>query len=202
MQKKDFDESLDAILSQSKGMLMLLDDILDLTALNDRGTPALRLERHHAAPLVSEALRRISSPDAAGRIRLSMDDDLDCAMIDGERFIQALVNLLVNALKYSRPEQQIDICISNEFKANLRCLAIRVRDRGIGMTPEEVTRVFERFWRSDTVKMIKGTGLGMSIVKSTMERHGGSVDVHSILGEGTTVTLWLPCCACSGEENL
>jgi signal transduction histidine kinase len=202
MQKRDFEDSLDSILSQSNGMLMLLDDILELTSLDDRSAPALRLERQHAGPLVAEALRRISSPDASGRIHLSMEDDLDCAMIDGERLIQSVINLLANALKYSAPENPIDIRISGESRADVRGLAIRVRDRGIGMTPEELKRVFERFWRADTVKLIKGTGLGMSIVKSTMERHGGYVDVESIPGEGTTVTLWLPCCERGGEEKL
>jgi signal transduction histidine kinase len=60
------------------------------------------------------------------------------------------------------------------------------------MRPEELARVFERFYRADSTGKIPGTGLGMSIVREIVEIHGGEVNVASQLGEGTTVTLWLP----------
>jgi signal transduction histidine kinase len=62
----------------------------------------------------------------------------------------------------------------------------------MGMTDDQLSRVFERFYRADTAGTIPGTGLGMSIVKEIIDLHGGRVEVHSKPGEGTTVTLWLP----------
>jgi len=60
------------------------------------------------------------------------------------------------------------------------------------MTPEQVSRVFERFYRADASGQIPGTGLGMSLVKEIVELHGGMVELHSELGQGTEVTLWVP----------
>lgn len=71
-------------------------------------------------------------------------------------------------------------------------LAIHISDQGIGMQPEQVKRIFERFYRADNSGKIPGTGLGMSIVKELVELHQGSVSVHSEHGQGTTVCLRLP----------
>ena len=71
-------------------------------------------------------------------------------------------------------------------------IGVRIADQGIGMTPEQLGRVFERFYRADASGNIPGTGLGMSLVKEIVELHGGDVEVASEYGKGTTVTLWLP----------
>lgn len=69
---------------------------------------------------------------------------------------------------------------------------MRVTDHGIGMSPEQLARIFERFYRADPSGSIPGTGLGMSLVKEIVELQGGRVDIASTPGRGTTVTLWLP----------
>ena len=71
-------------------------------------------------------------------------------------------------------------------------VGLSVRDHGIGMTPVQLARIFDRFYRADTSGSIPGTGLGMAIVKEIAELHGGSVMVQSRYGEGTVVTVWLP----------
>jgi len=71
-------------------------------------------------------------------------------------------------------------------------VGLRVADHGIGMTPEQQARIFERFYRADASGNTPGTGLGMSLVKEIIELHGGRVDVFSEIGTGTVVTLWLP----------
>jgi signal transduction histidine kinase len=71
-------------------------------------------------------------------------------------------------------------------------VAIRVTDKGIGMTPAQAQRVGERFYRADTSGKVSGTGLGMSIVTEIMALHRGRVDIHSEPGSGTTVTLMFP----------
>jgi signal transduction histidine kinase len=80
-----------------------------------------------------------------------------------------------------------------EALRNSRLMAgMRVIDRGIGMTPDQQARIFERFYRADPSGNIPGTGLGMSLVKEIMDLHGGEIEIDSAPGVGTTVTLWLP----------
>jgi signal transduction histidine kinase len=71
-------------------------------------------------------------------------------------------------------------------------VGLRVTDQGLGMTPEQLARVFERFYRADPSGNIPGTGLGMSLVKEIVELQGGQVELQSEAGVGTAVTLWLP----------
>jgi signal transduction histidine kinase len=71
-------------------------------------------------------------------------------------------------------------------------IGIRIADHGIGMTPEQLAHVCERFYRADTSGKIPGTGLGMSIVKEIVDLHGGDLEITSKVGAGTTVTIWLP----------
>jgi signal transduction histidine kinase len=77
---------------------------------------------------------------------------------------------------------------------------VSVRDQGLGMTPEHARRAFERFFRADASGNIPGTGLGLALVKEIIELHGGEVELDTVLGQGTTVTLWLP--AWVGEKAL
>jgi signal transduction histidine kinase len=71
-------------------------------------------------------------------------------------------------------------------------IGVQTTDHGIGMTAEQVERIFERFYRADTSGKVLGTGLGMSIVYEIVTLHGGRVDVHSAPGGGTRVTFWIP----------
>jgi signal transduction histidine kinase len=77
-------------------------------------------------------------------------------------------------------------------EGGLARVGLAVTDRGIGMTPEQAARVFERFYRADPSGTVLGTGLGMSIVREIVQLHGGQVTVDSQPGEGTTATVWLP----------
>lgn len=71
-------------------------------------------------------------------------------------------------------------------------VGIAIRDKGFGMSKEDLTHSFERFWRSDRFRNIPGTGLGMSIVKEIIDYHQGLIEIDSALNQGTTVTIWLP----------
>ena len=111
---------------------------------------------------------------------------------DRKKLTQAVGNVLSNAYKYS-PEGgavEIDFVLATAERA---LLGIRISDHGIGMTAEQMARVFERFYRADASGRIPGTGLGMSIVKEIVELHNGQVTIDSKFGAGTTVTIWLPC---------
>ena len=100
----------------------------------------------------------------------------------------AISNLLDNAIKFS-PENGKSWVI---LESDQECITVLVRDTGYGISPDDLPHIFERFYRGRAHNM-EGSGLGLSIVKSVVEAHGGKVDVESIPGEGTTFTLVWQC---------
>lgn len=111
------------------------------------------------------------------------------AMVQGDRsyVTRVLDNIIGNAVKYS--EMPVDVHIANEANA----IRVSVTDRGVGIPETELPHIFEEYWRSDrTSWKQKGSGVGLFIVKIIMEAHGGSINVQSSFGHGTTVTLRFP----------
>ena len=98
---------------------------------------------------------------------------------------RALINVLDNAVKFSPPGAAVEVALSAQGE-------LTVRDHGPGIPADELPHVFERFWRSPSARALPGSGLGLSIVKGLVQLHGGDVDIHSRLGEGTRVTVRLP----------
>ena len=123
-------------------------------------------------------------------------------MADRKKLIQAVLNVISNAYKYSPDGGEVELDLvhvaagaDSPLESGAAALGIRIVDHGLGMTPEQLARVFERFYRADTSGKIPGTGLGMSIVQEIVSLHGGKVSVTSAAGLGTTVTIWLPTAA-------
>jgi signal transduction histidine kinase len=112
---------------------------------------------------------------------------------DQKRVGQVLINLLSNALKYSHPGGQLAI---RAFQRDSQYVEVQVQDTGIGMTPEQQSQLFTRFYRADTPlrDQVSGTGLGLSIAKTFVELHGGSIAVQSQPGGGSTFSFTLPLC--------
>ncbi len=171
-------------------LLRLVGDLL-FTAQADTGH--FPLNRREAS--VSEIVR--SSAESAGptararsvSIEVDADDGLE-AFIDPERLGQAVDNLLSNAIKFSPA--------GGVVKVNLRleddCAHITVSDRGIGIPAAELDRLATKFFRASTAsKMaVPGVGLGLSITKTIINSHGGTLDVDSVEGEGTSFTISIP----------
>jgi signal transduction histidine kinase len=133
-----------------------------------------------------------------------MPDETGYILADYKKAYQAILNVLSNAYKYSANGGEVSIklvkgtCPNN---TSFSCVGIRVSDHGIGMTPEQQARVFERFYRADTSGRITGTGLGMSIVQEIIQLHGGQVTLESVFGKGTSVTLWFPATSAQNERH-
>jgi two-component system phosphate regulon sensor histidine kinase PhoR len=107
------------------------------------------------------------------------------------RLEQALVNLLDNAIKFNRPSGEVRIDVTRPHD---RQVQITVTDTGIGIPSQDLSRIFERFYRVDKARSraVGGTGLGLSIVKHVLERMNGNVTVESELGKGSVFSITLP----------
>jgi signal transduction histidine kinase len=114
--------------------------------------------------------------------------------VDEFMITQAVTNLLTNAVNYTRPGGRIIIATHLEVEMDPPMVAISVADTGIGITLEEKERLFERFFRGNAARQTgaSGTGLGMSIVKEILDRHGGSISIDSEPGRGSRFTIYLP----------
>ena len=108
---------------------------------------------------------------------------------DKERLKQVITNLIDNAIKYNRPNGHITI----RWESTDGTVQISVRDTGVGIPPEHIARIFERFYRVDKERSREagGTGLGLAIVKHIVEAHGSTVDVRSEVGKGSTFSFVL-----------
>jgi PAS domain S-box-containing protein len=183
-----------SILRASELMVSTLNEMLDLVRIDERQGKDFVFESVSAQSVVRAAVSAFKLPQGRLPPTLVDTDDALTIMADPKKAHQALMHVLTNAYKYSPAGGDVQIAVlpnpSDAPADNL--VGIRVTDNGIGMKPEQLDRVFERFYRADNSGKILGTGLGMSIVNEIVELHGGRVEIRSEPGVGTAVTLWLP----------
>ena len=178
-------ELLGTIFRQSELMASILNELLDLARIEARQGKDFVFAPTQLHQLVTHVLAGFKLP--AGRLMptLTLPDTEAAVLVDEKKAQQAILNVLSNAYKYSGPNGQVSVSIEPRADG----LAVCIADNGIGMTPEQTSRVGERFYRADASGKVSGTGLGMSIVKEIMDLHHGHVQVDSTLGQGTTMTL-------------
>lgn len=177
---------------QSRVLVNLINDLLDLARIEARAGQDFRYEDLPVKMLINATLEGLAMPGDTHRVSLDMPQSMPRIRVDHEKMVRALSNIITNAFKYSPGGGEVRLSVT-EVTRNSRLMAgIHVSDQGIGMTPEQQARIFERFYRADPSGNIPGTGLGMSLVKEIMDLHGGEIEIVSVPGEGTTVTLWLP----------
>ena len=192
--EEEFAESLAIIHRQSELMISIINELLDLVRIEQRRGKDFNISRIEAGELILEAARNFKAHEGDPPWQQVFNQQQFWVRGDRKKLMQAVNNVLSNAYKYSPGcGDQVLVSLIDEGECSSDgLLGIRISDRGIGMTPDQVSRVFERFYRADTSGKIPGTGLGMSIVREIIELHGGRVDIVSKSGEGTTVTLWIP----------
>ena len=173
-------------------LLALVNDILDLAKI-ESGKFELREHDVDLAVLIGETARLLSEQAAAARLDLVTDVEPDLPLVraDGRALRQILINLLSNALKFTRGGGEIGMFASVSATGEV---VLGVRDTGVGIDPRDQMRVFSSFGqgRHDVAMPEKGTGLGLAIVKGLCEAHGGRITLASQLGEGTCVSIALP----------
>lgn len=182
---------------ESTRLTQLVKEVIDLSRLQvNQGIE--QPERVQVDDVVAEAVDRSKLTAENRQVELNVGQDSG-AIVFGERelLVTAVRNLVDNAIRYSDPRTKVGIGVRTEAGI----VEIAVADQGLGLAPEDLDRVFERFYRVDAARSREtgGTGLGLSIVKHVAANHGGDVNVWSRLGEGSTFTLRLP--AASAEER-
>jgi signal transduction histidine kinase len=184
----DRQEMLTTIFKQSELMASIINELLDLARIEARRGKDFDIVRLDLRTLLTEIAGAVKTPPGRAQPDLHLPDTSCPVRADRQKLTQAITNIISNAYKYSPEGDSVTI----EVLDTPNRIGIRISDHGIGMTPEQLARTCERFYRADASGKIPGTGLGMSIVKEIIDLLGGSVDIVSQFGTGTQVTLWLP----------
>lgn len=185
-----FREIIEKIVSNCQRMDTLVKNLLALAAV-DEGLPRSRLQECDLVDLVSEARQTMLAVHPTAEINIfTQGDEPIHLMVDSDLFIQAILNLLDNAVKYSKPPAKVFV----RLKKRPHEVVIQVSDQGIGIPHEHLERIFERFYAVDKShsRSMGGSGLGLSIVERIVEKHQGKIEVESTHGVGTTFTMTFP----------
>ncbi|OUO86207.1 hypothetical protein B5F44_11420 [Gordonibacter urolithinfaciens] len=198
---------LDRIQSSSRHLLSLINDVLDMGKI-ESGKIVLNEDRFSFPEFVNGVIA-IVQPQARAK-NLSLDITVgtiqqETVIGDSMRMNQALINLVSNALKYTPDGGSVRLSLSEGPSRRPGCRDYRfvVQDTGLGMSPEFIERLFDPFEReeSDMTERIEGTGLGMAITKNVVDMMGGSIEVESALGKGSTFTMTVPLAPIDEEED-
>jgi len=185
------DKYLRTIQRESDKLAQLVNNILDFARL-EGGQRALRLGRVEIQDVIGTALEsfRLRLEDEGFALRVECPERVPPLRADAIALQHCVLNLLDNAVKYSRERKEIRVVV----RAPEGWVSIAVHDRGIGISPEDQKRIFEKFVRVETglVHTVKGAGLGLSLVDQIVRAHHGRVEVASTLGEGSIFTLLVP----------
>ena len=181
---------LEVIRDNIKRLLALANDLIDMSRI-EVGELALYREWTELEPIVRGAVDTVKREfEKRGlSLRVQIEPGLPLFYLDRHRIAQVVLNLLTNAYKYT-----VEGGATVKVSQTDHTVRIEVSDTGVGMTKEEQARLFERFFRSEheVVQRAGGSGLGLTITRSMVELHGGSISAHSQYGAGTTFVVSLP----------
>ncbi|HEX6900707.1 MAG TPA: HAMP domain-containing sensor histidine kinase [Thermoanaerobaculia bacterium] len=182
----------DYIETESRRLTQLINNILDFASI-ESGRKTYRFERCDVREVVCQTLKTFEvrlRQDGFNIVVEGADTPLPPARIDAGAIAQSLSNLLDNAVKYSKDRKDIQVSLRRDGDL----IVISVQDHGVGIARDEQQKIFDRFHRVGTglVHDVKGSGLGLSIVRHIVEAHGGKVTVESRPGEGSVFSIHLP----------
>ena len=177
---------LGELLEETRVLSRLIEDLRTL-ALSDAGALTLQKEATDLVELVRDIVRSMSPEADKKSVSLSASPLVAVAMtdVDPVRMREVLTNIVSNALRHSASGSSVTVVVNQTNEKT----AIVVLDAGEGMPPEEVARIFDRFYKGSASR---GSGLGLAIAKSIVNAHGGEIQASSELGKGTVVELLLP----------
>lgn len=187
LNKTDRQNLIETAYNEAMRLNRLVGNLLNMTRL-EAGAIQLRYEPCDIQDIIGTALEQLEERLGKKPVKVTIPPDLPLIPLDFALFCQALVNLIDNAIKYSPRESPICINV-RETKSGME---VQVSDEGIGIPPQDLERVFDKFYRVSRPENIHGTGLGLAISKGIIEAHGGTIHAESRLQGGTTMTIQMP----------
>lgn len=181
------EKHLKRIHDQVRHLESILDDVLFMSEVQSN---TLEFVPQHVdlVELCQRLIDTLQAQFSSHRIYFSSTAArLEC-FIDVQMIEQVVRQLISNAVKYSPKQQRVDVLLTEHPDG----AELLVRDYGVGIPPEDHVTVFEPFVRASNVGIVQGSGLGLSVVKQAVERHHGKVTLESVVGQGTTLRVWLP----------
>jgi two-component system, OmpR family, sensor histidine kinase KdpD len=172
---------------EAERLSYLITNLLDESRI-EAGAMKMSRQPSEVQDLVGAALEQMGSRASARSIRIDISPELPFVSVDFGLITQALVNVIDNAIKYSPADSPIEI----KGRQVDQEIHIEVADHGIGIPPQDLLRVFDKFYRIQRPDNVAGTGLGLSICKGIVEAHGGSITAENRPGGGTIIRLVLP----------
>jgi len=170
-------------------LTMMVNELLELSRI-EAGRMNLEFQRIQPCSLLSKAVERMALQAERAGLALSLNcpGDLPQIFADQDRLAQVLINLIHNAIKFTPTGGSIDL----GAWVHDRDVIFRVRDTGVGISPRDQKRIFERFYKADRSRTGGGTGLGLSICRHMVEAHSGEIWVESVEGEGSSFFFRIP----------
>ena len=186
---KDYRESIGHIEAQGQRMSDLIEELLGITRLQ-QGTEKYPLKKSDMSEFITLAAEEFVPSEERGiRLETEIEDSIECSF-NPSLMSRVVYNLLQNGYKYGKENGYVRLTLNKEDGNAV----IRVKDNGIGIAAEDLGKIWQRFWQADSSRGSEGgSGLGLAMVKEIAELHGGSVDVESAPGKGSTFTFRLPC---------
>lgn len=185
---------------ESQRLNKVIDNILDFSKI-EAGRKTYNFADGDMAEVIENVLSsyRYQITNSGFQIETNVKPDLPPVSIDREAMAQAISNLLDNAMKYSRDVKQLSITTDRRGSD----LSVEIADRGIGIPRADQAKIFEKFYRvgNGLVHDVKGSGLGLSLVKHIIEAHKGTISVESDVGKGSRFTILLPLARSNGDAE-
>jgi len=186
---------MDVALANTDRLVRIINDILDISKI-EAGKLELNPRPYNINELVRQSIQSVNQIAQGSSVTLTtvVPPDVPLVMADPDRTVQAIVNLLSNALKYAPARSEVTVAVTPETGGLLR---LAVTDRGSGIAADKLGQLFQKFQQIDgaDTRKFRGTGLGLAITKALVERQGGSVAVTSEPGRGSTFSITIPIAA-------
>jgi two-component system phosphate regulon sensor histidine kinase PhoR len=170
-------------------LTQIVSELLELTRI-ESGQAPLKIKTVKPCKLVNKAAKRLSEQAERASLKLEVQcpDDLPQIYADSSRLGQVLSNLLHNAIKFTPEGGQVTLVA----KQDVDVIEFSVQDNGIGIPADDLSRIFERFYKVDHARSEGGTGLGLAVARHLVEAHGGRIWVESTEGRGSTFYFTIP----------
>lgn len=178
---------IDKALNQVNKLNTLVEDLLNMSRI-EAGKLDFTLEDFDLREMVLEIIETFSYSYSTHQILFDLGEGSAMVHGDRQRIEQAIINLVTNAIKYSPEADKIYL----KLEINKDRVMVKVKDEGIGLSEEQQSQLFTRFYRAENTKGISGLGIGLYLTKQIIDRHKGGISLTSTLGEGSEFTFYLP----------